>query len=158
MQTLAIRLLRVALVVLLLVPVLVQVLLPVWASRSAAGMPEVAYLVIPYSVAAILFIACGQVALLAIWRLLSLVQGGVIFTRPAVRWADIIIACAAVAATLTTTVLVHMIGFVPGGGGPTIYLMTLTIAGCVTFVLFMIVMRGLLVAAVADRAELDEVI
>ena len=95
MTKLASRLLRAALVVLLLGTVLVQVLVPVYASQVGTTFPEVAYLVVPYWVAAILFIGCGQVALLVVWRLLSLVDGGVIFTRRAVRWVDVITACAA---------------------------------------------------------------
>ena len=158
MTLLASRLLRVALVVLLLGTVLVQVLLPVVASQEARIFPEVAYLVVPYSVAAILFIACVQVALLVVWRLLSLVDSGVIFTRRALRWVDVIIACAVVATVLSAAVLVHMLRFVPGGGGPTIYFMLACIAGGLAFVLLMIVMRGLLESAIADRTELDEVI
>jgi len=158
MNTLAIRLLRVALVVLLLGSVLAQVLVPVYASEVGTRFLEVAYLVVPYSVAAILFIGCGQVALLVVWRLLSLVDGGVIFTRRAVRWVDVIMACAAVATALSAGVLVHMLGFVPGGGGPMIYYLAACITAGLAFVLLMVVMRGLLLSAVADRAELDEVI
>jgi len=157
-NALASRLLRVALVVLLLGTVLAQLLLPVFASEEGRIFPEVAYLVVPYSVAAILFIGCGQVALLVVWRLLSMVDGGVIFTRRAVRWVDVITACAAVATVLSASVLIHMLGFVPGGGGPTIYYMAACVAGGLAFVLLMVVMRGLLESAIADRSELDEVI
>ncbi|MEO8273878.1 MAG: DUF2975 domain-containing protein, partial [Chloroflexota bacterium] len=66
MRNLPSHLLRVALLVLLLVSVLAQVFVPVYASGVGARFPEVAHLVFPYSVAAILFIGCGQVALLAI--------------------------------------------------------------------------------------------
>ncbi len=158
MHTLATRLLRVALVALLLGTVLAQVLLTVYASEVGTRFPEVAYLVIPYSVAAILFIGCGQVALLVVWRLLSLVDDGVIFTRRAVRWVDVVMACAAVATVLTAGVLIHMLSFVPGGGGPMIYYLAVCIAGGLAFMLLMIVMRGLLESAIADRTELDEVI
>jgi hypothetical protein len=155
MDTIASRLLRVALVVLLLGTVFVQVLVPVQATMFGTAVPEVAYLVVPYSVAAILFIACVQVALLVVWRLLSLVDGGVIFTRRALRWVDVIIGCAMVATILSVVVLIHMLGFVPGGGGPTIYFMAACIASGLAFVLLMIVMRGLLESAIADRTELD---
>ena len=158
MNMLASRLLRVVLVVLLLGTVFAQVLVPVFASEVGTTFPEVAYLVVPYSVAAILFIGCGQVALLVVWRLLSLVDRGVIFTRRALRWVDVITACAAVATVLSAGVLIHMLGFVPGGGGPTIYYMAACLAGGLAFVLLMVVMRGLLVSAIADRTELDEVI
>ena len=158
MNKLASRLLRVALVVLLLGSVLAQVLVPVYASEVGTRFPEVAYLVVPYSVAGILFIACGQVALLVVWRLLSLVDGGAIFARRSVRWVDVITACAAVATVLSAGVLIHMLGFVPGGGGPMIYYLAACVAGGLAFVLLMVVMRGLLVSAIADRTELDEVI
>ena len=158
MDMLASRLLRVALVVPLLGTVLVQIGLPMLASEEGRIFPEVAYLVVPYSVAAILFIGCGQVALLAVWRLLSMVDGGVIFTRRALRWVDVITACAAVATVLSAGVLIHMLSFVPGGGGPTFYFVAACVAGGLAFVLLMVVMRGLLVSAIADRTELDEVI
>jgi hypothetical protein len=158
MTKFASRLLRVALVVLLLGTVLAQVLVPVYASQVGTTFPEVAYLVVPYSLAGILFIACGQVALLVVWRLLSLVNGGVIFTRRALRWVDVIAACAAVATVLSAGVLIHMLGFVPGGGGPMVYYLAACVAGGLAFVLLMVVMRGLLVSAIADRTELDEVI
>jgi len=158
MNMLASRLLRVVLVVLLLGTVFAQVLLPVLASYEGTIFPEVAYLVVPYSVASIVFFGCGQVALLAVWGLLSMVNGGVIFTRRALRWVDVITACAAVATVLSAGVLIHMLSFVPGGGGPTIYFLAACVAGGLAFVLLMVVMRGLLVSAIADRTELDEVI
>ena len=155
--TLASRLLRVDLVVVLLGTVLAQVLVPVAASQFGTSVPEVAYLVVPYSVAAILFIACVQVALLVAWRLLSMVNGGVIFTHPALRWVDVIIACAVVATALSAGVWIHMLGFAPGGGGPMGLYMVACVAGGLAFVLFMFVMRGLLESVIADRSELDEV-
>lgn len=158
MNMLASRLLRVALVVLLLGTVLAQVLLPVFASEEGRIFPEVAYLVVPYSVAGILFIACVQVALLVVWRLLSLVDGAVIFTRRALRWVDVITACAAVATVLSAGVLIHLLFFV-GIGGPSVVLgLPASLAGGLAFVLLMVVMRGLLESAIADRTELDEVI
>ena len=158
MHMFARQLLRVALVVLLLGTVLAQVLLPVFASEEGRIYLELAYLVVPYSVAGILAIACVQVALLVVWRLLSMVDGGVIFARRALRWVDVIIACAVVATVLSAGVLFHMLGFVPGGGGPMAYYLAVCIAGGLAFVLLVIVMRGLLVSAIADRTELDEVI
>ena len=97
-------------------------------------------------------------ALLAIWRLLSLVDGGVIFTHRALRWVDVIVTCGAAATFLTVLVLIHVLGFIPGAGGPMVYYLAGCIAAGLAFVLLMVVMRGLLLAAVADRAELDEVI
>ena len=157
MNKLAIRLLRVALVVLLLGFVLAQVLLPVFAYEAGTTYPELAYLVVPYSEAGILAIACGQVALIVVWRLLSLVAGGVIFTRRALRWVDVIAACAAVATVLSAGPMIHLLFFV-GVGGPLILWLAACLAGGLAFVLLMVVMRGLLELAIADRTELDEVI
>ncbi|HLO36635.1 MAG TPA: DUF2975 domain-containing protein [Candidatus Deferrimicrobium sp.] len=157
MNVLASRLLRVILVVLLLGTVLAQILLPVFGSEEGRIYPELAYLVVPYSVAGILAIACGQVALLVVWRLLSMVNGGVIFTRRALRWVDVITACAAVATVLSTGPMIHLLFFV-GVGGPLILWLLACLAGGLAFVLLMLVLRGPLESAIADRTELDEVI
>lgn len=45
---------------------------------------------------------------MSVSRLVSLVDGGVIFTRRAVRWIQIITACATVATVLSAGVLIHM--------------------------------------------------
>jgi len=158
MTIFAVRGLRVVLAVLLLISVLVQVALPGWASAFATSSPEVTHLVVPYSLAAILFIGCGEVVLLAVWRLLSFVRSGAIFSARAVGWVDLIIGSAVVAIALTVTVVVSMIGMIPGGPGPTIYLLAAVVAAGVAFTLLMIVMRTLLVSAVADRTELDGVV
>jgi hypothetical protein len=157
MNIFATRLLRIALVVILLGTVLAQVIMPVLASEEGKTFPEVAYLVVPYSLAAILFIGCGQVALLAVWRLLYMVKGEVIFTRRALRWVDLITACGAVATVLSAGVLIHLLFFV-GFGGPLFYYLGACVAGGLAFVLLMNVMRGLLESAIADRTELDETI
>jgi hypothetical protein len=158
MNMLARQLLRVALVVLLLGTVLAQVLLPVFASEEGGIYPELAYLAVPYSVAGILAIACGQVALLVVWRLLSMVNGGVIFTRRALRSVDVITACAAVATVLWAGPMIHLLFFV-GVGGPGVVLgLAACLAGGLALVLLVVVMRGLLESAIADRTELDEVI
>ena len=157
MNKLARQLLRTALLVLVLGSVLAQILVPVFASEVGTRFPEVAHLVVPYSVAGILVIACGQVALLAVWRLLSLVTSGVIFTRRALRWVDVITACAAVSTVLSAGVLIHLLFFV-GVGGPLILWLPACLAGGLAFVLLMVVMRGLLESAITDRTELDEVI
>jgi Protein of unknown function (DUF2975) len=152
-----IRPLRVALAVLLLGSVLAQVLVPALASAAARNFPEVTYLVALYSAAGIAVIACGQVALLVVWRLLSMVTGGVIFTRPALRSVDVITGCAAVATVLNAAVSIHLL-VVHGGGPGIIAWLAASLAGGVAFVLLMVVMRGLLEMAIADRTELDNVI
>jgi len=158
MDKFARQLLRVALVVLLTGSVLAQLLVPVFVFEEGTIFPELAGLVVPYSMAGILGIACVQVALIVVWRLLSLVNGGVIFSRRALRWVDVITACAAVATVLGAGVMVHLLLFV-GVGGPGVILgLAAWLAGGLAVVLVMVVMRGLLESAIADRTELDEVI
>ncbi len=158
MNVIAVRLLRVALVVVLLGSVLAQVLVPVFGNEEERIFPELAYLVVPYSVAGILVVACGQVALLVVWRLLSLVEGGVIFTHRALGWVDVITACGAVATVLSAGVLIHLLAFVGAHHATLVVALAGVLAGGSAFVLLMVVMRGLLKSAVADRTELDAVI
>jgi hypothetical protein len=148
---LVIRVLRVCLVVLFLGSVLAQVLLPAFAADRAQVFSEVEPLVVPYSVVGILVIICAQVTLLAVWRLLSMVSGRLIFSLRAVRWVDVIATCGAIATVLSAGVLTHLLAV--AGGGPGIILgLVGTVACGMTFVLLVIVMRGLLVEVNADRA------
>lgn len=132
--------------------------MPVFASQEAPIHPAVGPFVIPYSVAGILVIASGQVALLVIWRLLSLVDRGVIFSRRALRWVDVITGCGGVATLLSTGVLIHLVAFVGAHNAILVLALAGVLAGGLAFVLLMVVMRGLLESAIADRAELDDVI
>lgn len=158
MNRLAIQLLRLALAVLLIGTLLAQCLVPLFASQQGMMFPEVADVVIPYSVVGIVVIACGQVALLVVWRLLSMIERDVIFTRRALRGVDVITGCGVVATILTAAVMVHLLVFV-GVGGPGVVLgVAACLAGGLAFVLLMVVMRGLLELAITQRTELDEVI
>lgn len=156
-ETLA-MLLRLTLFALGLGTLLAQGLTPVLAGELSAPYPEVAHLVVPYSVAAILAIVCVQVALVAVWRLLSMVSGDQIFDVASLKWVDTITASAAVATVLSAAVWVHL-ALVEQVGGPG---MVLGLTACVlvgtALALLMVVMRGLLSAAIADRRELAEVI
>jgi hypothetical protein len=53
--------------------------------------------------------------------------------------------------------MIHLLFFV-GVGGPLILWLAACLAGGLASVLLMVVMRGLLESAIADRTELDEVI
>jgi hypothetical protein len=142
-------LLRIALAVLLVGSVLAQVLIPVFASETGKTYAEVAHLVVPYAVVGILVVACGQVALIAIWRLSSPINGRIIFTRPALRWIDVITVSGALAVVLTASVMVHLL-FIVRLGGPAVFF---TLVACLAlgpaFVLLMRVMRGQLESAIS---------
>ncbi|PFG35186.1 DUF2975 domain-containing protein [Sanguibacter antarcticus] len=158
MRTLTVVSLRTVLVVVLLGAVLAQVLVPITATALGDQYAEVEHLVVPYSVAAVLAITCAEVALLMIWRLLSLVRADAIFTVRALRWVDVITICIGIATATAAGVTVHLVGIVQTGGPG----VALALIGCVVLglalTLLMVVMRSLLVAAIAHRGELDTVI
>jgi len=130
---------------------------PLLASEAATSYPEYEYLKTPYTVLAILALACIQVALGALWMLLNMVSSGVVFGERAFRWVDVIIASALVATALTLAVAFHLTFFVQSGG-PVVLLLAAVVVGGVTFALLMIVMRGLLRKATAMHDELAEVV
>jgi hypothetical protein len=150
MNSLAATLPRVALLVLLLWTVLAQVLVFEIASEQGRSFPDVAHLVVPYSVAGVLATACVQVGLLAVWRLLSLVERGVIFSHGALPWVDVITACAAVATVLDAAPLIHLL-LVVRVGGPLILWLPAPLAGGLAVVSLMRVVRGVLESGIAER-------
>lgn len=159
MKLLTIVALRVLLILLFLGAVLAQTaIIPVLAAQEAARWPEVAHLAAPYATLVISAIACAEVALVALWMLLSMVSRGAIFTERAFRWVDVIIYAALAATVLTIAAPAHLLGAV-GVGGPGVVLVlgTAAIAGA-SFVLLMLVMRGLLRTATTLESELAEVV
>jgi hypothetical protein len=104
-----------------------------------------------------------QVTLVCVWRLLTMVRRGTVFSHAAFRYVDIVIGAIAVASVLMFGIAVVL---APGELAPGIVLLicgaSLMIAGVA---LIVYVMRMLLAQAVARdaeatnlRAELDEVI
>ncbi|WP_104092228.1 DUF2975 domain-containing protein [Arthrobacter sp. GMC3] len=150
-----IGLLRAFLVALFLGTLLGQiVIVPNYASESAAQFPEVAFLTVPYTLVVIVAIACLQLVLLAIWVLLDRVQSGAIFTSEAYRWVNVIIVAAASATALVLLLGSHLLGVMHvGGPGVLVAVVGASVCGT-TFVLLMLVMRGLLHSATAMGREL----
>lgn len=158
MSRLVVVLLRLVLVVLLLGLLLAQVLTPIVAHETGTQFPEFQRLVVPYSVLAILAIACIQSALAMVWKLLSLTTRGEVFTARALPWVDAIIISAAVATLLALAVLIHVIGIVQTGGPGVLLALLGSVAAGSGLVLLMTVLRGLLKSATEYRSELAEVI
>ena len=146
---------RVALGVLLLGTLLAQVLVPQLAAELGGSQEEVAHLVVPYSAAALVAIACVQGALVAVWRLLALAGRDEIFTGVSLRWADGFTVLAAAATLVAAGPMLHLLGVV-GVGGPGV---ALALGACVacgaTLVLVARVARQVLERAVAYRRALD---
>jgi hypothetical protein len=126
--------------------------------------PAVVELRVPLVVIAVLGIGTTQVTMICLWRLLTMVQRGTVFSDAAFRDVDRVIAAVAAASLLTFTLGVTL---APGNAvAPGVVLLiggaAVVIAGIALVVL---VMRQLLAQAVARdveanhlQAELDEVI
>ena len=154
----AARAAQVILVVLFLGTVVAQLLIPLVAAEAGRLYPEVAHLVVPYSVAAIAALVGVEVALGAVFRLAGLSAGGRVFARGALRWVDVVIGAALAVAALSAGVWVHLILIEATGGPGALLALTFVVVASLGVALLMAVMRGLLAAAIADRAELAEVI
>ncbi|MDF2051489.1 DUF2975 domain-containing protein [Arthrobacter sp. Cr_A7] len=111
----------------------------------------------------VLGIVCVQVTAVCVWRLLTMVRKGTVFSHGAFRYVDLIFGAIAVAALLMFGIAVLL---APGEVAPGVVLLicgaSLMIAGVALIVL---VLRTLLAQAVARdaeakhlRSELDEVI
>lgn len=133
--------------------------LPVFGFGIAADA-ELPALGVPYTVVGIAIAACFQVALVAVWVLLSMVRRDAIFSEHAFRWVDVITAVGAVATILLLGLAAHLYyvvnpildapGLIAITGGAALF--------GAAFVLLMVVMRGLLRAATTLQSELAEVV
>ena len=140
------------------------VMVPLMAIDLEEADPDVAHLQIPFAVIMILAILTAQVTLVCVWRLVTMVRQGTVFSPTAFRFVDVMIGAAAAAVVLTFAlgvVLAPGDAVAPGvvllvGGG------SVVAAG---IGLIELVMRTLLAQAISReveahelRAELDEVI
>jgi len=160
-----IQALRVVLVAALAGSLFVQaVMVPlVWSDMNGADQ-EVLDLRAPLLLIILLGIVTTQVVMVCLWRLLTMVRRGTVFSHAAFRYVDIMIAAIASASALVFALAVVL---APGEAvAPGIVLL---ISGAATVILgialVVIVMRSLLNQAVSReaeasllRAELDEVI
>ncbi|MFB7371104.1 DUF2975 domain-containing protein [Streptomyces sp. NPDC056222] len=163
MGRLTVLALRAVLVVVLTGTALVQALM-VWTLVSGNDPEDGSLPLTPLRVLTILGLASAQVALVCVWRLVTMVRRGTVFSHTAFRYVDIVIG-AIVAASLVWFAVTALnapgqredpgVTVIMGGIG-------LAILGVALIVL---VLRTLLAQAVARdveatamRAELDEVI
>ena len=166
MGKLAVLALRIVLAMVLAGSLVVQtVMLPLLAIDLKEDFnPDVAAIRVPVLVILVLGIVAFQVTAVCIWRLLTMVRRGTVFSSAAFRYVDVIIGAAAAASLLTFALGVVL---APGeAAAPGIVLLiggaAVVMAGIALVVL---VMRMLLAQAVAReveaqnlRTELDEVI
>lgn len=155
MSQLVILALRALLVLIALGALGGQVLIIVLLALDVSG-PDAAVLAVAYSILAVGAIACVEVALAALWILLSMVRRGAIFDERAFRWVDVISVAGLVAAVLVAALCVHF-GEIDDAPGLVGIGLGIAVAGA-AFALLMVVMRGLLRNATVLRRELDEVV
>ena len=147
----------------LLVSLWVQiVLVPTVAADEVERFPPYASVQLPLVAAAIAFIACAQVGVIALMVLLG--RAGSLFQQPSLTWANVLVAAIAGGAAVCAALLVfvtlseipspydgmEVIGLWLGSAAAT--------AVCVVLLLLTLVARHQLVKAIALRSELDEVI
>ena len=153
MGTLAILALRVVLAMVLAGSVFVQlVMVPLLASDLDELRPEYDYLRTPLLVLVVLGIVTIQVVLVCVWRLVTMVRRGTVFSDAAFRFVDVVIGAIAAASLLTFALGVLL---APGEAvAPGIVLLIggagVLVAGMALIVL---VMRLLLAQAIARDAE-----
>ena len=104
MGSLTIQVLRAVLVMALMGSVFVQVVMVpmVWNDMDGAD-PEVLDVRAPLLLIVVLGIATTQVVMVCLWRLLTMVRRGTVFSDAAFRFVDIMIAAVAAAAVLAFT-------------------------------------------------------
>ena len=163
MGKLTVRALRVVLAVVLTGTVFVQALM-VWALASGSDPEDGSLPLTPLRVITILGIGTAQVALVCIWRLVTMVRRGTVFSHAAFRYVDVIIGAIVAAALVWFAVTAVNAPGQRADPGVTLIMggIGLAILGVALIVL---VLRALLAQAVARdveaaqmQAELDQVI
>lgn len=153
---------KIAIVVILLVSLAIQIfMIPTLAAETAAetaaDYPEFAVLEIPGVIGLISMILCGQVVLVAVWKLLTLVARSKIFDEASFTWVNLIIAAFIAFGALVLGA--GLLLFAAGAMHPSflIGLLTLFVAA-VGATLVVVVMKELLLRAVALEHDMSEVV
>ncbi|MFI6804421.1 DUF2975 domain-containing protein [Streptomyces luteogriseus] len=140
------------------------VVVPTTAADEVDRFPPYEPFAAPYATVAIAGVACVQVALVAVWMLLTMVQRDAIFTPRAFRWVDVVIGASAVATALALGTAGHLaVAKIPSPGDgmdveSALAAATATVAVGAAFAMLMLVMRSLLRKAASLRSEMAAVV
>ena len=133
------------------------VFVPAYAAQVAGMNPEAEFLMVPGDVIAVVFLACMQIVLICVWRLLSMVRESSIFSEAAFAWVDIILGAVVLATLLILGSLIGLmvLNMVP----PAAFILGVlgTVIGS-GLALLVVVMRGLLHTASRLEQDLAEVV
>jgi hypothetical protein len=162
---LAVLALRIVLVTAFVAALFFQVLMIALLGSDLEGFqPDLLAVRVPIVVITVLGILALQVTLACVWRLLTMVRRGTVFSHAAFRFVDVAIGAIAAAALLTFGLAVTL---APGEAAPPGIVLFICVAAVLVGggALIVFVLRMLLAQAVARdaeahhlRAELDEVI
>ncbi|MEU3450705.1 DUF2975 domain-containing protein [Streptomyces thermolilacinus] len=150
--------LRAVLVMLLAGSVFVQaVMVPLLAADLEEVGGDLAHLRVPVLVILLLGIVTAQVVLVCVWRLVTMVRRGTVFSHDAFRYVHIVIGAMVAAALLVFTLGTLL---APGEAvAPGVVLLVGGVGVAILGVaLVVLVLRMLLAQATRMRAELEEVI
>ncbi|MBA6440615.1 DUF2975 domain-containing protein [Streptomyces sp. GMR22] len=163
MGQLAVRALRAVLVAVLTGTVFVQALM-VWVLVSGSDPEDGSLPLTPLRVITVLGMGSAQVALVSVWRLVTMVRRGTVFSHAAFRYVDAVIGAILAAALLWFTVTAINAPGQRDDPGVTVIMSGIGVA-ILGVALIVLVLRMLLAQAVARdaeaaqmQAELDEVI
>jgi hypothetical protein len=163
MGKLTVHALRAVLVVVLTGTVFVQALM-VWGLVSGSDPEDGSLPLTALRVITILGIGTAQVALVCVWRLVTMVRRGTVFSHAAFRYVDVIIGAIVAAALVWFTVTAVNAPGQRADPGVTLIMGGIGVA-ILAVALIVLVLRMLLAQAVARdieavqmQAELDEVI
>ncbi|MEU3706582.1 DUF2975 domain-containing protein [Streptomyces anulatus] len=163
MGKLTVRALRAVLVVVLAGSVFVQALM-VWMLVGGSDPEDGSLPLTPLRVITILGIGTAQVTLVCVWRLVTMVRRGTVFSHAAFRYVDVIIGAIVAAALVWFAVTALNAPGQRDDPGVTLIMGGIGVA-VLGVALLVLVLRTLLAQAVARdveaarmRAELDEVI
>lgn len=151
MGKLAVRALRAVLVVVLTGTVFVQALM-VWALVGGNDPEDGSLPLTPLRVITILGIGTAQVALVCVWRLVTMVRRGTVFSHAAFRYVDVIIGAIVAAALVWFAVTAINAPGQREDPGVTLIMAGVGVA-VLGVALIVLVLRMLLAQAVARDAE-----
>ncbi|MBA2808599.1 DUF2975 domain-containing protein [Streptomyces sp. KM273126] len=140
------------------------VVIPTMAADEVDRFPPYAPFAAPYVTVAIIGVVCIQVALAAVWMLLTMVQRDAIFTTKAFRWVDIIIGASIVATLMAIGAAGHLaLAEIPSpqDGMDIISALIAAVASVgvgVAFAMLVVVLRSLLLKATELQTEIAEVV
>lgn len=149
---------KVVIAIILVVSLAGQVfVIPFVADEMARLYPEAEALRVPGIVGCIVLVICAQVALVCVWRLLSMVAGASIFDASAFGWVNALIGCCAVFTGLIALAFAILTAANVMQPGVMLMLLAAFIAG-VGGTLLLVVMKGLLWKASRLEQDLAEVV